>query len=171
MMRPRAFLGVIGAFTLIGALVWLWSPITLHDTDVEGKAVACGDVFSSDSGNAAVADQPNEMGRTLTESRYTYPDRDYVTECRDATRMRQVWAIPRPSSAVHCCSAPCPCIGATADPPAENYLHPPKNTGWRDHRLEPCPATRPTNPERKALQWYDPRRSPLRWPTAWLELH
>ena len=47
MMSPRAFLGVIGAFTLIGALVWLWSPITLHDTDVEGKAVACGDVFSS----------------------------------------------------------------------------------------------------------------------------
>jgi len=94
MMSPRAFLGVIGAFTLIGALVWLWSPITLHDTDVEGKAVACGDVFSSDSGNAAVADQPNEMGRTLTESRYTHPDRDYVTECRDATRMRQVWAIP-----------------------------------------------------------------------------
>src|SRR6476620_5208614 len=78
---------------------------------------------------------------------------------------------PRPSSAVHCCSAPCPCIDATADPPAENYLHPPKDTGWRDHRLEPCPATRPTNPERKARQWYDPRRSPLRWPTAWLELH
>ena len=78
MMSPRAFLGVIGAFTLIGALVWLWSPITLQDTDVEGKAVACGDGFSSDSGNAAVADQPNEMGRTPTESRYFYPDRDYV---------------------------------------------------------------------------------------------
>ena len=75
MMSPRAFLGVIGAFTLIGALVWLWSPITLQDTDVEGKAVACGDGFSSDSGNAAVADQPNEMGRTPTESRYFYPDR------------------------------------------------------------------------------------------------
>ena len=94
MMSPRAFLGVIGAFTLIGALVWLWSPITLDDTDVEGTAVACGDVFGSDGGNAAVADQRNEMGRTLTESRYMYPDRDYVTECRDATRKRQVWAIP-----------------------------------------------------------------------------
>ena len=50
--------------------------------------------FSSDSGNAAVADQPNEMGRTLTESRDMYNDRDYVTECRDAKHMRQVWAIP-----------------------------------------------------------------------------
>jgi hypothetical protein len=94
MMSPRAFLGVIGAFTLIGALVWLWSPFTLDDTDVEGKAVACGDVFSSDSGNAAVADRPNEIGRTLTESRYLYPDRDYATECRDAKRTRQVCAIP-----------------------------------------------------------------------------
>ena len=94
MMSPRAFLGVIGAFTLIGALVWMWSPITLHDADVEGKAVACSDVFSSDSGNVAVADQPNDIGRTPTKSRYLYPDRDYVTECRDATRMRQVCAIP-----------------------------------------------------------------------------
>ena len=67
------------------------------------------------SGNAAVADQPNELGRTLTESRYMYPDRAYVAECRDATRMRQAWAIPWPSSAVRCCSAPCPCIGATPD--------------------------------------------------------
>jgi len=94
MMSPRAFLGVIGAFTLIGALVWLWSPIALEDTDVAGTAVACGNVFSGKSRSATVTDQRNEMGRTLTESRYTYPDRDYVTECRDATRMRQVWAIP-----------------------------------------------------------------------------
>jgi hypothetical protein len=94
MMSPRAFLGVIGAFTLIGALVWLWSPITLEGTDVGGTAVACGDVFSSDSGNAAVADPRNKMGRTLAGNRDTYPDRDYVTECRDAKRMRQVWAIP-----------------------------------------------------------------------------
>ena len=61
---------------------------------MEGTRVACGDVFSSDSGNAAVADQRNELGRTLTESRYMYPDREYVTECRDAKRTRQVWAIP-----------------------------------------------------------------------------
>jgi hypothetical protein len=94
MMGPRAFLGVIGAFTLIGALVWLWSPITLEDTDVEGTPVACGDVFRSKTGNAAVADQRNEMRRTLAGNRYMYPDRDYVTECRDAKRMRQVWAIP-----------------------------------------------------------------------------
>jgi hypothetical protein len=94
MMSARAFLGVIGAFTLIGAVVWLWNPITVDDTDVGGTPVACGDVFSSKTGNAAVADQRNEMGRTLTESRYMYPDRDYVTECRDATRMRQVRAIP-----------------------------------------------------------------------------
>lgn len=94
MMSARAFLGVIGAFTLIGALVVLWSPITLDDTDVEGAAVVCGDVFSRKRGNAAVADQRNEMERTLAESRYLYPDRDYVTECRDAKRMRRVWAIP-----------------------------------------------------------------------------
>jgi hypothetical protein len=94
MMSPRAFFGVIGAFTLIGALVWLWSPITLDDTDVEGTAVVCGDVFSSKSGDAAVADQRNEMGRNLTRDGYMYPDRDYVTECRDAKRMRQVWGIP-----------------------------------------------------------------------------
>jgi hypothetical protein len=94
MMSPRAFLGVIGAYTLIGALVWLWSPITLDDTDVEGKAVACGDVFSSKRGNAALADQRNEMGRNLAGDRDMYLDRDYVTECRDAKRMRQVWGIP-----------------------------------------------------------------------------
>jgi len=51
-------------------------------------------VSNSKSGNAAVADQRNEMGRNLTGDRDMYPDRDYVTECRDATRMRQVWAIP-----------------------------------------------------------------------------
>ena len=94
MMSPRAFLGVISAFTLIGALVLLWSPITLHDTHGEGAAVACGDVLSSDSGNAAVADQRNEMGRTLTGDRDMYPERDYVTACRDAKHMRQVWASP-----------------------------------------------------------------------------
>jgi hypothetical protein len=94
MMSPRAFLGVIGAFTLIGALVWLWSPITLDDTDVEGRPVACGDVFRSDSGNATVADQRNEKGRNLIGDRDMYPERDYVTECREAKRMRQVWAIP-----------------------------------------------------------------------------
>jgi len=31
---------------------------------------------------------------TLSGNRYLYPDRDYVTECRDATRMHLVWAIP-----------------------------------------------------------------------------
>ena len=167
MMSPRAFLGVIGAFTLIGALVWLWSPITLQDTDVEGKAVACGDVFSSDSGNAAVADQPKRDGAhphrraaTCTPTGTTSPSAETPRACVKSG------PSPWPSSAVHCCSAPCPCVGATADPPAENYLHPPKDTGWRDHRLEPCPATRPTNPERKALQWYDPPHSPLRSPTA-----
>ena len=61
---------------------------------MEGTPVACGGVFSSKTGNAAVADQRNEMGRTLTESRDMYNDRDYVTECRDAKHMRQVWAIP-----------------------------------------------------------------------------
>jgi hypothetical protein len=94
MMSPCGFLGVIGAFSLIGALVGLWNPITLEDTNVEGTAVACGDVFSGDRGNAAVADQRNEIGRTPTGNRYLYPDRDYVTECRDATRVRHVWAIP-----------------------------------------------------------------------------
>src|SRR6201999_4409338 len=93
MMSPRAFLGVIGAFTLIGALGWLWNPITLDNTDVGGTPVACGDVFSIKTGNAAVADQRNEVGRALTESRYMYPDREYVTECRDAKRIRRVWAI------------------------------------------------------------------------------
>jgi hypothetical protein len=52
------------------------------------------DVLNSKSGNAAVADQRNKMGRNLTGDRDMYPDRDYVTECRDAKRMRQVWAIP-----------------------------------------------------------------------------
>ena len=93
-MSPRGFLGVIGAFTLVGALVGLWNPITHKDTNVKGTAVACGDVFSGDSGNAALANQRNEMGRTLTGNRNLYPERDCVTECRDATRNRQVWAIP-----------------------------------------------------------------------------
>lgn len=31
---------------------------------------------------------------TLSGNRYLYPDRDYVTECRDATPMHLVWAIP-----------------------------------------------------------------------------
>lgn len=93
-MTPRAFLGVIGVFTLIGALVALWTPITLEDTDVGGTPVACGDAFSSARGNAAVVDQRNEMGRNLTGERDTYPRRDYVAECRDAKRMYQVWATP-----------------------------------------------------------------------------
>jgi hypothetical protein len=86
-MSPRAFLGVIGAFTLIGALVGLWSPTTLEDAHVEGTAVVCGDVLGSDGGDAAEADQRNAMGRNLTG------DGGYVTECRDATRKRQIWAI------------------------------------------------------------------------------
>jgi hypothetical protein len=94
MMSPRAFLGVIGAFTLIGALVWLWSPIALEDTDVAGTAVACGNVFSSKSGSATVTDQRNEMGRNLTGEGDKYPDRDYVAECRDAKRRHQAWATP-----------------------------------------------------------------------------
>jgi hypothetical protein len=89
MMSPRAFLGVIGAFTLIGALVWLWSPIALEDTDVAGTAVACGNVFSSKSRSATVTDQRNEMGRNLTGEGDKYPDRDYVAECRDAKRRHQ----------------------------------------------------------------------------------
>jgi len=94
MMSPRAFLGVIGAFTLIGALVWLWSPIPREDTDVAGTTVVCGDVSSSTSGNATVADQRNELGRNVTGERGMYPDRAYVAECREAKRMRQAWAIP-----------------------------------------------------------------------------
>ena len=67
MISPRAFLGVIGAFT---------------------------NVFGSKSANATVADQRNEMGRNLTGEGDTYPDRDYVAECREAKRMHQASAIP-----------------------------------------------------------------------------
>ena len=88
MLSPGAFLSVIGAFTLIGALVGLSSPIILEDVYVEGTAVACADVLANDGGNAAVANQRNAMGRNPTGDPY------YITECRDATRKRQVWAVP-----------------------------------------------------------------------------
>ena len=166
MMSPRAFLGVIGAFTLIGALVWLWSPITREDTDVAGNTVVCGDVSSSTVAMPRWPISETSWGATSPASAACTPTGPTSPSAEKPSACVKPGPFPWPSSAVRCCSAPCSCVRATPDRPAENSLHLPQDAGWRDHRLEPCPATRPTNPVRKALQWYDPMRAPLRSPAA-----
>lgn len=92
MMSGRAFLAALGAFILIGALITMSSPIHLDGAhDGSGKPVVCGDVYSSSRSTAPNADQDNEFFRIFNRNTRAT---DYVSECRSARTMRQVWTIP-----------------------------------------------------------------------------
>ncbi len=92
MMSVRGFLAFLGAFILIGTLITMSSQIRLDGAyDGTGKPVVCGDVYGSNLSTAPNADQDNEFSRIFDRSTRAT---DYVSECRSARTMRQVWTIP-----------------------------------------------------------------------------
>lgn len=87
-MSLRAFLALISALVIVGAVVALYLPIDLNATTYQGTKITCGSVLSPDQTTAHQAD----LTSALTDSE---ADRtDYRGQCNAAAGMRKAIAFP-----------------------------------------------------------------------------